>query len=903
VVLRVSERVAEAESKTDEALADLRQSFAALDGRLRTLETPNGPPIEQRLEALAADLAQRVEAARSEMAAGLAAASEGRFDRMERTLGEMSEHVRAAEQRSAEAIEQMGAEVRSVADTLNRRVEASEHRSAEAIEQVGGEMARIGQAMEQRLARTDVVHAEALEKLGGEIARITERLAERMSSAERRSAQALDDMNEQVSRSTERMQQRQERASDDLAERIRLSEERTAKLLEEARETIDKRLAETQARVVEPIPVASPQAFGAFGGASFSPAAGLPAAEAFARLGPAEPNPFADAAPERAPAPSSAFAQAFPAAAFPAEAERPAFAAEDFEAADGFTRAPDEAADPADDGFRASDTFEPAPGLEAAVEAEPEPVAAETSAPEEDDHRRAILAAAAFSAPPKITAFEPPPMAEPIAPMAETYDDAPTADDFAAELKGAEAEIEAEPEAIAAEPEPEAEPAEAELAAPEAVESLAAADDPFATTLVPDEPEAKSADVDAELAAAWAPPQDDEDESQAGRPLTTREVIEQARAAARASQQNSDSKAKRARAKAEKDEKGGGLFSSFGLRPRRRAGTTLNTALLVTFAAAGLTIASAGIFLSQGKPGGETPDRIAESKARDAATGAIAAGEADTTPRAAIALTPQPMGPTGAAPDSALDAAALYEGALSAIAIDDPGGLDDLKTAANLGYAPAQFYLGKLFQEGKHGVKKDLVEARRWTERAALAGDRTAMHNFALNNYFGEGGPKDVKAAADWFRRAAELGLVDSQYNLGRLYEDGQGVTKNAAEAYKWYLIAARAGDVGAQGSLVRVRNVLSPEAKTVAERAAAGFTPALPTRAPTAVAQVDGSTQAVATAQKVLSRLSYYSGPADGVSSPALRGAIAAYQRDRGLPPTGSLDQATVTQLSVYTR
>jgi localization factor PodJL len=43
--------------------------------------------------------------------------------------------------------------------------------------------------------------------------------------------------------------------------------------------------------------------------------------------------------------------------------------------------------------------------------------------------------------------------------------------------------------------------------------------------------------------------------------------------------------------------------------------------------------------------------------------------------------------------------------------------------------------------------------------------------------------------------------------------------------------------------------------------------------------------------AQKALSQLGYYRGPQDGVSSPALRMAIAAYQKQQGLTPTGVVD------------
>ena len=55
--------------------------------------------------------------------------------------------------------------------------------------------------------------------------------------------------------------------------------------------------------------------------------------------------------------------------------------------------------------------------------------------------------------------------------------------------------------------------------------------------------------------------------------------------------------------------------------------------------------------------------------------------------------------------------------------------------------------------------------------------------------------------------------------------------------------------------------------------------------------------------AQRALSRLGYYQGPRDGSASPALNAAVAAYQREQGLPTTGALDDATVSKLVVFTR
>ena len=757
VVSRLGERIAEAEGKTAQAMESLQTAFSSLDGRLGNLESGSSPAIDRRLEQLAVNLTHRVEASRDEIARKLQSSSEGRFDRMERKLLEMTDHVRLADQTSAKAIERMGREVLTMADTLNRRVQVTETRSADAIEQVGGEVARIALAVESKLGRTDNVHADALEKLGAEIGRISERLTERIANAERRSALAIDDVGEQVARVTERMNQRSERSSDDLVERIRQSEERTARMLEDAREKIDRKLAETDRRLVgepvEPVavkPVADREPLSPFGD------------DPFPSFGPVEPaNPESDPILSADPEPMAA------ANPFPAEPEQPSFDVEDFEAADGF---------------------------------------------------------AAISEPADQTA-------EP---------------DFAQTAFG-----------VGISP--------AEVADP-------------------------------------------------GRPLSTREVIEQARAAARAAAQT-DASGKKSRikppkpAKAEKVKKAAGtsLFAGFGAKPKVRAGSSLQTGVLVSGVAACLCLSMAGYVLLSGKGSGPPPKRVAEAIAvlGQGKSKEIMTSEADTTPfggapRAAIAITTRPIQPASIEADMS----ERYAAAAQAIEDKQPGGLAALQKVAGQGYPAAQFYLAKLYENGTGGVKKDLSEARRWTERAAEGGDPKAMHNLGIAYIAGTGGPKNSTVAAQWFRRAADLGLLDSQYNLAALYEQGLGVSQNGAEAYKWYLIASSKGDGEARNSAQRVKADLSADARAVAERAAASFKAIAPNPVLTARASPDASgLQMTSTAQRALSRLGYYQGPTDGSPSPALKLAVAAYQRDQGAPATGQLDAGTVARLSVFTR
>ncbi len=784
------ERLGESEQLTATAISDLRDACGTLDGRLGMVEIGSSDAIER----VAANLSARVEATREELTEKLAATAEARFDRVEQALVQMTEHVRAAEQRSAGALERMGREVLEVAQTLNRRVQSVENRSADAADRVGAEVARIAGAVEGRLAHADSIQAQALEKLGGEIARITERLADRIASAERRSAQAIDDVGEQVSRVTERIGQRHERSATELADRIRHSEERTASLLEEARQKIDARLSETQVRATDTQARSAPARFddpddGLFGDAPF-PAYEAPAAER----------------PVARPAPASNHAPVLR----QSRLEPPAFDEEDFEAA----------ADIA------------GPALDEVVR-RPAPAPSATALPEVDIGP---------------VQFEPN--------VGFDMDD-----------------VLVQPAAAASAP--------AFVAA--AVQPVAAAGHPLIET----QP------VVMPVAPARADP---------STPLTTREVIERARAAARAASEKEGAAKPRPAANSPNESLLEGL--AFG-RSRKRP-DNLNGALMVASLLAAVSLSAGGFVVMEDQPGGKLPQRVADALAmvrgdHQGADAAPNAGGLSHPPLAAIAIAPKPATP-GTALTPGPDMTALYSAAVAKVSAGEAGGVADVRQLADQGYAPAQFYLSMLYEDGKAGLKKDPAQARSWAERAAEGGDRAAMHNLALDYFQGVGGPRDSATAAEWFRRAADLGLLDSQFNLAGLYEHGDGVSQNAAEAYKWYLIAAHAGDPEARAAALRVRVGLTPEARTMAERAAAAFTPATPA-APSGLAAAPASAPDLVTAQRALNQLGYYQGPTDGVSSPALHLAIAAYQRDQGLPVTGGADPTTIGKLAVYTR
>jgi len=1004
VLTRMTARLESAEKKTSDALRGLEGAFASLDQRLKGAEARiQDRSHEVRLEALAERLTDQIGAVRAEMAKAIAAsAADPRFEKLEQAVEAIDGHVRAAEQRSAGAIEKMGHEVLRMADTLARNVndgeqraartlevvtnevtslrgdvarvsgdvvrmgaevahavrtsegaaqsvsdferrsaEAvdrvsdevsrvaetlargladAERRSAEAIERVGSQVTRVADTMEQRLSQADAVGAQALERLSSEIARITERMSERIANAERRQAQAIDDVGEQVARATERLQDRHEKATGDLADRIRQSEERTARFLDEARERIDRRLEEAQKRpeAAEPAqPVHTPLPYDAYADPAVAPfgddSFAVPAPE-FARLDAARHAPVYEEHRFEAPAEAEESADdPFASHAFAyddaAEAEAEAHPSQDLHARDPFADEEPSLVEAAvehdEDDVHALAEHAPLHGTAAVFS---DLVAHDAHEDPEDDlqddeglSRHAL---AAHEADP----------AEILRAARDPFADDPFADD-ATLIEPAHASAEDFGSGLFTESEsPSAEiGVDDDWLSPAAVHADEAHDDPFDLHAEPAAVHAGADEHDPFGLEALAQPAaavEAHDEAKAddgfhagddfvaepARPRTTRELIEQARAAARAGNAPAE--------KGKGEAKGGSLFGGFGVgKKKQRGGSTMRTALLVSGGTAALGVALAGYVILADKPHGALPDRVASALGVHGRPGKPAAGELASNPLAAVALSPKPIAGQIAAQNAPVangpGGAELYDDAVRRIEAKDKTGLANLQKAANLGYAPAQFYLAKLYEDGQAGLTKDLVQARRWTERAAEGGDRKAMHNLALYNFEGVGGPKNLTSASEWFRRAADLGLTDSQYNLARLYEEGFGVAQNPAEAYKWYLIAARSGDAESRMSALRIKGQLSAEAQSAAERAAQGFqaqSPHMASAAPTAAGSVSGDAATVATAQKALTKLGFYQGPTDGSTSPALKLAVAAYQRGQGLPATGQLDP-TVTQ------
>lgn len=233
-------------------------------------------------------------------------------------------------------------------------------------------------------------------------------------------------------------------------------------------------------------------------------------------------------------------------------------------------------------------------------------------------------------------------------------------------------------------------------------------------------------------------------------------------------------------------------------------------------------------------------------------------------------------------------------------------GADFIRRSARQGLPVAQYRLAKLHERGL-GVPRDFIEARNWTEKAAVGGNTKAMHDLAVFYADGEGGPQSYAAAAEWFRMAADFGVVDSQYNLAVLYENGLGISPSQAEALYWYEVAAANGDASAPGNVATLREALPLEQAQQAQRRAANWTAGRENATANGKFELQTwelSTQnQVATLQTVLNGLGYEAGTPDGIAGPGTRTAIEAYQADNGLEPSGVIDEFLIETLNRQTQ
>jgi len=899
-LLRVQERLNRAETTTDAALKGLESTFASLDERIDAVAKTVDPELADRLrkefEARFEDITELVRStvdnARMELAGEITRAAEQDAEtetQLRTEIGELKARLAEVEARDPdeltsgvrEEIERLGSTVTeridALAEHVETRLEESEIRSAEAIEQVGEQVTVAAVRLQKR-------QDEALTALAQEI------------EASRKSADAR--LSDALASVSERLEEIHNESSDSLSP------------MQRAIATLASRLESLEAFTVPPGAELPPPALTPEAPTTFTEeAAADPYAETETS---AEESDEAESAEFEAGVPEIEFEDLMPGHPWAEE--------EDFNAGPEDQETPAEAdaeTQPEEDSAFGAD-FE---AIRAAVERLSN-VSAQSAAPaqeEAEEEDAPELAAPAVSDDAFDDAFE------------HDFDDDLDDSEFMAGIPDT-----APPDVATEDYDPLAELAGLEEARSEARES-----DIFDSEI-----------EGAPFIAETLPKADDDglidtlDNAAADRDAETSDYIARARRAALAAA-DTQGKPRRVPVSPAKQTKPG----------------SNRTPLLIAASAAVLTGAAAGGYLylrgkqphdpslsgpvdtyvdpifSSAPPAEADIQQLAslggaagfgeltEEDLFDSAAGAIeedifgapGAAEAAAAPKPAsltdaptiASLSPQPAASYPAIPAvvtveseaNAGNAIAQYQLAQSYLTQNDlDAAIPLLRRAALKGAAPAQYDLGKLYEQGL-GVDQDMIEARNLISKAAEAGHVGAMYDLALFMAEGEGGPVDEAGAVEWFGKAADHGFLDAQYNLGVMYAEGIGTQQDLAEALYWFELATRKGDSAAALEVRNLTGRLPPE--TVREvMEAADVWSELPSIALAngrfgAQRWNTGNPLQVQAVQTALSRLGYLSSQPDGVIGPQTANAIREYQRSEGLPVTGTVTPELIERLN----
>lgn len=122
--------------------------------------------------------------------------------------------------------------------------------------------------------------------------------------------------------------------------------------------------------------------------------------------------------------------------------------------------------------------------------------------------------------------------------------------------------------------------------------------------------------------------------------------------------------------------------------------------------------------------------------------------------------------------------------------------------SADQGFSKAQYNLGKMLSEGRHGLEPDYAEAEQRLTAAAEKANGDAYNELGIMQALGRGGPVDHAKAVEFYMKGHELGSTISASNLGAAYATGQGVEVDYAKAFDFSTIAAERGDGQANHNL-----------------------------------------------------------------------------------------------------
>ncbi len=147
-------------------------------------------------------------------------------------------------------------------------------------------------------------------------------------------------------------------------------------------------------------------------------------------------------------------------------------------------------------------------------------------------------------------------------------------------------------------------------------------------------------------------------------------------------------------------------------------------------------------------------------------------------------------------------------------------GVQELRRLAEAGFAPAIFARGMAYFDGK-GVRKDYQQAFELISEAARQEYPSALG--FMGNFYMAAFPKfgvvdyDEVEANRWWEKAARAGNSLAQYNLAVSYAKGRGVAQSQRQAYIWASLAIHCSPI--PFSAARAEKDLAAQALSAVER------------------------------------------------------------------------------------
>ncbi len=207
----------------------------------------------------------------------------------------------------------------------------------------------------------------------------------------------------------------------------------------------------------------------------------------------------------------------------------------------------------------------------------------------------------------------------------------------------------------------------------------------------------------------------------------------------------------------------------------------------------------------------------------------------------------------------------------------------------------------EVYNAGDKGRALDLFR------RVMEQGLHYPCYNLGYMHEHGEGGLfKDLRQAARWYRLCGEMRTNLGAYELGQLYRRGAGVEQDEVRAYYWFSVGAEGDNqeaAKARDEMARVLTLSQIEeaerlAQTLPDPAAVEALRATPKAQAPAPKAAPTASEEVREVQRLLTRLGYRPGPADGLMGRKTRKAIERFQKDRGLPADSAASAALLARL-----